>query len=251
MNIIDKAKADKCLTASRSRSKLKHNNYSNKYTKLLGKLGYKGIRSDGYFTKFYPYGVVGHCAIFVQYWLIKCGYKAFVPKKGYIWNTNRFADWLKKKPTIKGYGKVVTTTDPKKAKPGAIVFKGNKGKKTYSHTCIFIRYEDGYVYTVDGNVSGRYQGKKINNGVLKKRKASRFRWLFCIMPYNIQYECLYSMNVRKNHSTKSEIVRVQKKGTTVTAKEHYISPNGIEWIKVKDGWICRKAIITYLKERDD
>lgn len=174
-DVINKARADKCLTPSRSRSHRKHRNYSNKYTQLLGKLGYKGIRKDGYFSKFYDYGVVGHCCIFVQYWLIKCGYNAFVPKKGYIWNTNNYAKYLK--------GKYKDTSDPKKAKPGAVCFKGQKGHKKYTHTCLFIKYQNGYVYTVDGNINGKYKGKKINNGVVKKRKASKFRWCFVNLPY--------------------------------------------------------------------
>lgn len=252
MNVINKAKADKCNTASRSKSKMKHRNYSNKYTKLLGQLGYKGIKSNGYFTKFYSYGVVGHCAPFVQYWLIKCGYKAFVPKKGYIWNTNKFASWLKKAPTIKGYGKVQVTTDPAKAIPGAICFKGKKKGKSYNHTCYFLKYEGGYIYTVDGNVSGTYKGKKINNGVEKKRKASNSKWLFCNMPYKITYELLTNMNVRADHSTASKVKKILKAGTIVKATEYYKTHGGVEWAKTKDGWICiRTKTKVYLKERDD
>lgn len=182
--VLAKMKADKCLTASRSRSKRKNRNYSNKYTRLLGSLGYKGIGKDGYFTKFYSYGVVGHCCIFVQYWLIKCGFIAFVPKsKKYIWNTNNYAKWLKSEPSIKGLGKVDFVTDPKKAKPGAVCFKGKKGHSSYTHTCVFIQYKNGYIYTVDGNVSGTYKGKKVNNGLVKKRKASSYRWGFANLPY--------------------------------------------------------------------
>ena len=181
--VTNKMRADKCLTASRSRSKKKNRNYSNKYTRLLGSFGYKGIRKDGYFSKIFSYGVVGHCCIFVQYWLIKCGYKAFVPKKGYIWNTNKFASWLKSEPTIKGFGKVDWTTNPKKAKVGAVCFKGKKGHSSYTHTCCFLKYKNGYIYTVDGNVSSKYKGKKINNGSVQKRKASSYRWGFANMPY--------------------------------------------------------------------
>lgn len=182
--VTDRMRKDKCLTPSRSRSHKKHHNYSNKYTKKLGQMGYKGIRKDGYFTKFYPYGVVGHCCIFVQYWLIMSGLKAFVPaSKGYIWNTNKYALYLKSEPTIKGYGKVDWTSDPKKAKVGAVVFKGKKGHKSFTHTCCFLKYKDGYVYTVDGNISGKYKGKKVNNGLVKKRKASSYRWGFANMPY--------------------------------------------------------------------
>lgn len=182
--VTAKMRADKCLTASRSRSKRKNRNYSNKYTQLLGKKGYKGIRADGYFSKIYSYGVVGHCCIFVQYWLIKCGLAAFVPKsKGYIWNTNNYAKWLKGQPTVKGYGRVTWTTDPKKAKLGAVCFKGKEGHDSYTHTCVFLKYEKGYIYTVDGNVSGTYKGKRVNNGLTKKRKASAYRWGFANLPY--------------------------------------------------------------------
>lgn len=181
--VIARMRSDKCLTPSRSRSKRKHHNYSNKYTRLLGSLGYAGIKKNGFFSKFYSYGVVGHCCIFVQYWLIKCGLKSFVPKRGYIWNTNQYAKWLRSEPKISGFGRVDWVTDPKKAKPGAVVFKGKKGHKSYTHTCCFIKYKDGYIYTVDGNISGTYKGKRINNGVLKKRKAKSYRWGFANLPY--------------------------------------------------------------------
>lgn len=253
--VVAKAKADKCKTASRGSSKKKHRNYSNKYTQLLGKLGYKGIRKDGYFTKFYPYGVVGHCCIFVLYWLIMCGYKAFVPKKGYIWNTNAYAKWLKKKPTIKGYGKVGWTKDPKKAKVGAVCFKGKKGKSNYTHTCLFLKYEDGYVYTVDGNVSGKYKGKRINNGVVKKRKASSFSWGFANMPYKKApkktykaghvYVLQHEMYVRANHSVKSKKLGTMPKGKKVSPLKVYNAKNGVWWVQVpfKDtvAWVCAKT----------
>lgn len=182
--VTAKMRADKCLTASRSRSKKKNRNYSNKYTRLLGQKGYKGIKKDGYFSKTYSYGVAGHCCIFVQYWFIECGLGAFVPKAiDYIWNTNVYAKWLKTEPYIKGFGKVNWTSNPKNAKHGAVCFKGKKGSKKFSHTCTFIKYEKGYIYTVDGNVSGTYKGKRVNNGLVKKRKASKFRWGFADMPY--------------------------------------------------------------------
>lgn len=182
--ILAKMRADKCLTPSRSRSKRKNRNYSNKYTRKLGELGYDGILRNGFFSKIYSYGVVGHCCIFVQYHFIMNGLKAFVPRsKGYIWNTNQYAKWLRSEPNIKGHGRVTWTTDPKKAKPGAVCFKGKKGHSSYTHTCCFIKYKDGYIYTVDGNVTSKYKGKKINNGSVQKRKASKFRWGFANMPY--------------------------------------------------------------------
>lgn len=183
--VVAKMKADKCSTMSRSKSKKKHRNFTNKYTKCLGERGYKGIKKDGYFSKFYSYGVVGHCCIGVQAWFIWCGLEAFVPKnKGYIWNTNVYRKWLKTEPTIKGYGKVDWTTDPKKAKLGAVVFKGDSNKKnqTATHTCIFLKTEGDYVYTVNFNVSGKYKGKTINNGTIKKYHKSRIKG-FANMPY--------------------------------------------------------------------
>lgn len=187
--IIRNMRADKCLTPSRSRSHRKHRNYSNKYTQTLGKLGYKGIDKQGYFTKYYSYGVVGHCCIGVQAHLIWAGYRSLVPiSKGYIWNTNNYAAWLKSEPTIKGLGKVDWTTDWKKAAKAAeagklvVTFKGQKGHSKYTHTCVLLKISGGKVYTVDFNVNGKHNGKKINNGVEKSRKRTTYRWGFAILP---------------------------------------------------------------------
>lgn len=252
--VINAARADKCLTPSRSRSHRPHRNYSNKYTQELGRRDYKGINDDGYFTKFYPYGVVGHCAIFTQYWLIESGYPEFVPHRGYIWNTNQYAKWLKSEPYIKGRGRVQWVENPKYAKPGAICFKGAKGSKSYTHTCIFIKYEDGYVYTVDGNVSGRYKGKKINNGVVKKRKASKFRWGFANMPYvkapapyiaGRVYQLQNTMNVRANHSSTSKKIGTMKRGTKIAPLRVYKTSGGAYWLqtayKGEPRWICARS----------
>lgn len=212
---VEKCKADVCLTQSRSRNGKK---YHNKYTELLGKLGYSGINKNGVFTKRYSYGVVGHCCIGVQYWLIKCGLEAFVPKKGYIWNTNNYAKWLKSKPLIGGYGKVGWSTDIRKAKTGDIIFKGSKKEKSYSHTCVFIKYEKGYVYTVDFNVTGKKNGKKYNNGLVFKRKATSYRWGVAHMPYPVKYTVNTKsspLNIRKSPSTTGEILCTLKKGTAI------------------------------------
>lgn len=267
--ILTNMQNDKRLTDSRSRSKKKKNNYSNIYTQLLGELGYAGIKKNGYFTKFFSYGVAGHCASFVQYHLIKAGYQNCVPKKGYIWNTTYYAKWLKTEPNIKGLGKVDWTKDIKKAQAAAkagkfvIVFQGAKG---LSHTCALLKIENGYIWTVDGNVKGTYKGKKINNGVIKKRKASKGKWRFAIMPIPVTiappkpkpaptpkpapyskgktYTLLDNMNVRSGHSTKNKVVGHRKKGEKVTAYEVHKTGNGGYWIKVskdKAHWICAKT----------
>lgn len=255
--IIKQIRADKCLTPSRSRSKRKQRNYSNKYTQKLGELGYKGIKRNGYFSKFYAYGVVGHCCIGVQYHLIKGGYPELVPRsEGYIWNTNNYAKWLKSEPTIKGLGKVDWTDDLSKANQAAksgkmvITFKGKKGHKSYTHTCVLRYIQDGKVHTVDFNVSGRYKGKRINNGVLKSRKASSYRWGFAILPIPVvapkyikgeTYKLTRTMNVRDDHSTKAKLKRTLKSGTTVKALEVWKSQSGVYWIRTAYGWICAKT----------
>ena len=270
--IVKNAQADKCNTQSRSRN---GNKYHNKYSECLGKLGYKGINSNGVHTKLYSYGVVGHCCEGVQAHLIWAGYGAFVPKftSGkymYIWNTNVYHNWLKTEPTIKGYGKVDHVTDPKKAKVGAIAF-------TPSHTCIFIRYDakTKYVYTVDFNVTGTVNGKKYNNGTVHKRKASKFNG-FANMPYqtvkvpqtttsvslpkyekNKTYTLQADMNVRINypkdgkmqpkvgysklskdaqkHATKDGVL---KKGTKITCKDYTKISSTEIWVRTPSGWIC-------------
>lgn len=192
--IIARMRADKCLTPSRSRSKRKHHNYSNKYTRCLGERGYYGIREDGYFTKIYSYGVVGHCCIGVQAHLIWGGYPQLVPNKKHelIGNTNNYADWLKTEPTIKGLGKVDWTTDATKANKAAkagkmvVTFKGKKGHKKFTHTCVLRAITGGKVKTIDFNIGSTYKGKRINNGVLKARKKSEFRWAFAILPIPVK-----------------------------------------------------------------
>ena len=258
--VTDRMRADKCLTASRGRSNKKHRNYSNKYTRKLGQMGYPGIDKDGYFTKLYSYGVVGHCCIGVQAWFIWCGLTGFVPKgKGYIWNTNTYRRWLKSEPTIKGYGKVDWTTDRSKAKLGAVCFKGdsNKKNKTATHTCIFLYNKGDYVYTVNFNVTGKHKGKRINNGVVKKYHKSRIKG-FANMPYpkavkpsgkkttgyKVGKECTCQkvMNIREKPSTKSKIVGRAGKGSVVIPVEIHKTNNGTVWIRfAKNGWICAKT----------
>lgn len=263
MEIRKAMEADKCLTPSRSRSHRPRKNYSNKYTKTLGKLGYNGINANGYFTKFFDYGVVGHCCIGVQAHLIWGGYGKLVPKSGYRWNTNKYARWLKTEPTISGLGKVDWTTDPvranKAAKAGRLVvtFKGRKGHESFTHTCVLRYIKDGRVHTVDFNVGGKYKGKRINNGVLKSRKLKSYRWGFAILPIPTKtppykkgglYTLQYSMNVRKGHSKTTDIKTRIKSGEKVKALEVWRSPKGIYWIRTAYGWICAKtATRTYLK----
>lgn len=257
--ITTRMRADKCLTPSRSRSKRKHRNYSNKYTKLMGKLGYPGIGKDGYFTKWYSYGCIGHCCIFVQYHFIIAGLGAFVPKgNDFIENTNQYASWLKSEPLIEGYGRVEWTSDPKKAKHGAVCFKGRKKSKKFSHTCTFLKYENGYVYTVDGNISGTYKGKKVNNGLVKKRKARKFRWGFANMPYPawngkpIEYKpghvytLQHKMNVRLEHNTKSRILGTMPRGHEIAPLKVYKTGNGSVWLRIPYkskyvAWVCART----------
>ncbi len=256
--IIKAMKADKRLTSSRSRSHRKHRNYSNRYTKAMA--SYKGINSKGFFTKFYPYGVVGHCCIFVQAHLIWAGYNALVPHKGYIWNTNNYARWLKSEPTIKGLGKVDWTTDKAKARKAmargkmVIVFKGRRGGKNFSHTCTGIKISDEYIYTVDGNISGVYKGKKINNGLVKKRRLKSYRWGFAILPIPVaktkkSTSAIYvvtgiktTLNIRKKPSKSGKIVKKIKNGTKVTVSK---VKGGWAYLPKYKGWCVTK----YLKKK--
>ena len=266
--IIKEMKADKRLTPSRSRSHRKHHNYSNIYTQAM--TDYAGIDNKGYFTKFYPYGVVGHCCIFVQAHLIWAGYKKLVPHKGYIWNTNQYAKWLKSEPTIKGLGKVDWTTDWKKARDAArkgkfvVVLKGSKGHKGYTHTCALLDIIDGYVKTVAGNITGKYNGKKINNGVIKKRKRSKYKWGFAILPIPVAkkkqttpessrgasykvgktYETKVSVNIRTKPSTKYKKVGTTGRGMKIKVLAIKHKADGSYWLKFsykgKSRWVCGK-----------
>lgn len=175
---VEACKKDKCKTQSRSANGL---GYHNKYTEELGKRGYKGINKKGVFTKRYPYGVVGHCCAGVEAHFIWADLEEFVPtNKGYIFNTNVYRKWLMSEPNIKGYGKVDWVTDPKKAKVGAVAFKGDgENYKSATHTCVFIKCEGNYVWTVDFNVS---DGKGHNNGTIHKRHKKYFLG-FANMPY--------------------------------------------------------------------
>ncbi len=251
--VTNKMIADKCYTMSRARSHKKHRNFTNKYTKCLGERDYKGINDNGYFTKFYPYGVVGHCAIGVQAWFIWCGLTGFVPRsKGYIWNTNVYRKWLKSEPTIKGYGKVNWTTNRKKAKLGAVCFKGdsNKKNKNATHTCIFLYNKGDYVYTVNFNVTGKYKGKKINNGVIKKYHKNRIKG-FANMPYPKAkkvtaktYEITglnkgSKLNIRKEATKKSKSLGKLAAGTKVkgtTIKDGWV------YIPAYNGWCAKRYL---------
>ncbi len=262
--VIKAMQSDKCYTMSRSRSKKKRRNFSNKYTKCLGARGCKGIRKDGYFTKFYSYGVVGHCCIGVQAHLIWAGYEELVPKTGYRWNTNKYAAWLRTEPTIKGLGKVDWTTDWKKAKKAAeagklvVVFKGKKGKKSYSHTCALLEIKNGKVKTVDFNVAGKYKGKRINNGVVKSRKRTSYRWGFAILPIPTKKPAPYqrgktytlqnTMNVRTEPSvTKGRVKATMKRGSKVKALV-VKKINDVYWVLTVHGWVCAKTKTkTYMK----
>lgn len=220
---VEVCKSDLCHTSSRANSGQK---YHNKYTEYFGRLGYAGINAKGVFTKKYSYGVVGHCCIGAQYHLHRNGMAAFVPKSPkYLFNTNVYMNWLKKEPNITGLGKVVWTSDRKKAKVGAIAFKGKAGHKNATHTCVFIKYDGDYVYTVDFNVG---DGKGHNNGTLHKRHKKYFRG-FANLPYpkapapkptpsTTKYKVKTSgsnLNVRLSASSKSKKIASLKNGTAI------------------------------------
>jgi len=225
---VARLKADVCNTQSRSKNGKK---YHNKYSELLGKLGYKGINKKGVHTKKYSYGVVGHCCERVLYHLIQGGMSAFCPKSaGYINNTNAYANYLKKQPTIKGYGKVIWYNDIKKAKEGDVIFKGKKGSKSFTHTCVCVDpVKNGYITTNDGNVTGKKNGKTYNNGINFKRKTSKYKWGVARLPFPslTMYEVntnVDPLNIRVSPSTDSKVVGRLPRGEVVY----------VEYIK--DGW---------------
>lgn len=256
--LVAQMKKDKCNTQSRSRN---GNKFHNKYTELLGKLGYKGINKQGIHTKLFSYGAVGHCCEGAQYHLIKGGYKRLVPKsKGYIWNTNKFAAWLKPEPNIKNLGKVEWyNNDFSYAEPGDIVFKGSKGKSNYTHTCVYVKHDDKYVWTRDWNVGGKYKGKKYNNGCLHKRKIKSYNWGIAHMPYKEEepeYQvgktytvATKTLKVRTKPSTKEgKVVMVLHRSHQVKALEIKKKQNGSIWIRCWDNrWCLAKGKKLYLK----
>lgn len=130
----------------------KAKSYIGKYAKHCNRFikyyaGHWGIPKSGRIE-------AGWCTIFAGYVLDHVGAGDQLPKKQLRklgkkwWNTQHLWAWFK------AHGK--TTTDPAKAKMGALAFKkvGSTKKKTTGHTSIFWKYENGYVYTIDGNVGG-------------------------------------------------------------------------------------------------
>ena len=130
----------------------KYKAHNNKFTKHFA--GRFGVKKNGYYK-------MGWCTIFALFCYDKCGVLGRLPVKAlgkHASNTKYLYKALKKR------GKIVK--DPKKAKKGNLAFKkvGSTKKKTTGHTSIFIKYKNGYVYTIDGNVGG---GVK-----LRKKKAA-------------------------------------------------------------------------------
>ena len=165
--LINFAASQKGKYATRSNGGKDGKKYSNKFTKYFAGKG--GIDSKGQMPNVYGY-IPGYCTLFVCYCLDHIGERGNVPfstltskKAGYWWHAPSLMKYYKSK------GKLVTNVS--KAKKGAIAFKG-KGSPT--HTCIFAKYEGGYVYTWDGNVGG---GVTYN-----KRKPSVFCG-FANLPY--------------------------------------------------------------------
>lgn len=130
----------------------KYKAHNNKFTKHFA--GRFGVKKNGYYK-------MGWCTLFALFVYDKCGYLDLLPVNALGKNASNTKHLYKK---LKKQGKIVT--DPKKAKKGNLAFKkvGSTKNKTTGHTSIFIKYKNGYVYTIDGNVGG---GVK-----LRKKKAS-------------------------------------------------------------------------------
>lgn len=130
----------------------KYKAHNNKFTKHFA--GRFGVKKNGYYK-------MGWCTLFALFCYDKCGVLGRLPVKALGKNASN-TKYLYK--ALKKRGKIVK--DPKKAKKGNLAFKkvGSTKKKSTGHTSIFIKYKNGYVYTIDGNVGG---GVK-----LRKKKAA-------------------------------------------------------------------------------
>lgn len=130
----------------------KYKAHNNKFTKHFA--GRFGVKKSGYYK-------MGWCTLFALFCYDKCGVLGRLPVKALGKNASN-TKYLYK--ALKKRGKIVK--DPRKAKKGNLAFKkvGSTKKKTTGHTSIFIKYKNGYVYTIDGNVGG---GVK-----LRKKKAA-------------------------------------------------------------------------------
>ena len=165
--LIDTASSQKGKYATRSHGGKDGKKYHNKFTLFFKGKG--GINSKGEMPNVYGY-IPGYCTLFVCWCLVNTGLAQFVPlaalnskKTGYWWHAPSLMKYYKNKGWL--------TTSVKKAEVGAIAFKGSKSP---THTCIFVKYSGGWVYTWDGNVGG---GVTYN-----KRKASAFCG-FANLPY--------------------------------------------------------------------
>ena len=166
--VIDEASANKGKYATRTKAGKDKKPYHNKFTLFFK--GKPGINSKGEMSTCYGY-TPGYCTLFACYCLVKAGLEKYVPfsklnskANGYWWHAPSLMKYYKSKGWL--------VTSAKKAEVGAIAFKGKGMKPT--HTCNFVKYENGYVYTWDGNVGG---GVSYN-----KRKASVFCG-FANLPY--------------------------------------------------------------------
>lgn len=144
--------------ATRSKGGKDGKKYVNKFTKYF--TGRGGIDSKGQMPNAYGY-IPGYCTLFACYCVEMIGEAAQIPfkvltskAKGYWWHAPSLMKYYKSKKML---------VKLKDAKKGAIAFKGSKSP---THTCTFVKYENGYVYTWDGNVGG---GVTYN-----KRKPSAF-----------------------------------------------------------------------------
>lgn len=126
----------------------KYKAHKNKFTKHFA--GRFGVRKDGSYK-------MGWCTLFALYIFDICGYLSLLPVKALGKHASNTKYLFKK---LKKQGKI--TTNPKKAKPGNLAFKkvGTVNEKSTGHTSIFIKYKNGYVYTIDGNVGGGVKARK-------------------------------------------------------------------------------------------
>jgi len=141
-------RGQKIVKKAKSYKGKKYKAHNNKFTKHFA--GKYGIKKNGYYK-------MGWCTIFALYIYDKCGLLKLLPVKALGKNASN-TKYLYKK--LKKQGKIVK--DPKKAKKGNLAFKkvGSTKKKSTGHTSIFVKYKNGYVYTIDGNVGGGVKARK-------------------------------------------------------------------------------------------
>lgn len=216
MDIVNKAKSYQG----------KYAKHTNKFTKYFA--GKYNVKKNGYYKN-------GYCTLFVLYVYAKLGILSWFPKKSD--NTNTIYKYLKSK------GKIIK--DPKKAKPGMPAFKkvGSTKKTSSGHTSIFWKYENGYVYTIDGNVSGGV--------VIRKKKKEWYLGFGNILKTSAPAApkttttSVKTVTYYVNTETGNLNLRDKPDAEKSTVKKTLARGTKVEVSSVKDGWAYLPAYKLY------